>query len=208
MRVLIAVMTCARDRSFVHRELLCGHGADVRFFLGQGNENPAEDEVIVGEPDDYYSLPHKVRAAFRWALEQGYDYIFKCDYDTWVDVPALLASGFEGHEYIGLMGDEGEGGGLAHCPSGGVGYWLSARAARIYLEHYQVYGSAHPGPFHQFEDWCLAIVLHDYVEQTGDQTLRPHHDPRYWNPGALDWKLGPREKKDCITLHPWEAAYQ
>lgn len=199
-------MTCARDRwrTSAHRDLISGHGADVRFFLGHGNENPDADEIIVDEPDDYDSLPKKVRAAFQWALDRGYDYIFKADCDTYINVPALLASGYEAHEYVGLMGDEGAGGGLAHCPSGGVGYWLSARAAKIYLQHYPVYAAGHGGPFHHFEDWCLAIVMHDYVEKTGDVALRPHHDPRYWNPGALEWKFGRRELGECITLHPWE----
>lgn len=204
MKVLIAVMTCARDRWRIpaHREMLCGHGADVRFFLGRGNEDPERDEVIFDVGDDWNSLPHKCRAAFGWALDRGYDYLFKIDADTGVDVPALLSSGFEAHEYIGLLGDEGESNGLGHCASGGVGYWLSARAARAYLDHFQTYSQAHGGPYLLYEDWSLSIVLHDLATTTGDHSLYPHHDPRYWNE-ILEWKLGKRERKDCLTWHGW-----
>jgi hypothetical protein len=204
MKVLIAVQTCARDRwrTPAHREMLCGHGADVRFFLGRGNENPEADEIVFDVGDDWENLPGKVRGALQWALDRGYEYIFKCDSDTFVDVPKLLASGFEQHQYCGLMGDEGAGKGIAHCPSGGVGWWLSARAAKAFLDHWPKYSAEHGGPYHQYEDWALAIVLNDHVERTGDTSLIPHHDIRYWNP-ALEWKFGKRELKDCITWHFW-----
>jgi len=204
MKILIAVMTCARDRWRIpaHREMLCGHGADVRFFLGCGNENPEPDEMLVDTEDDWEHLPFKVRFALKWALDNSYDYIFKCDSDTWVNVKALMESGFEGHNYVGLMGDEGESEGLAHCPSGGVGWWLSAKAARAFLRHWPEFSSANGGPYHVYEDWALAIVMHDYVDKTGDRSLIPHHDIRYWNP-ALEWKFGKRELKDCITWHFW-----
>lgn len=198
-------MTCARDRWRIpaHREMLCGHGADVRFFLGKGNAPGSPDEILVDTHDHWEALPWKVRASLSWGLDHGYEWFFKCDADTWVDVPGFLASGFERFEYGGLMGDAGAGKGLAHCPSGGVGWWLSARAARAYLQHYPVYSRAHGGTYLIYEDWCLAIVMHDLATSTGDSALFPHHEVRLWNP-ILAGKFGRRELKDCLSWHGWD----
>jgi hypothetical protein len=95
----------------------------LKFFYGQGHP-AAENEVSLPVPDDYEHLPHKTIAICRWARDNGYGIVFKCDDDSyvWVDrlIPELL--GFTG-EYGGYLNGE-------HC-SGGPGYVLTKRAINV-----------------------------------------------------------------------------
>jgi hypothetical protein len=197
MKLLIAVVSCAKDRWRIpaHRDMLCGHGADVRFFYGI--QGPAAtivampDEIELPVEDGYFLLVRKVYLIFQWALAQGYDFIFKMDSDTWLDVEKLLEAGFEQHDWVGLMGDKGASGGIGHCTSGGVGYWLSAKAMRMYLDHYPKMPS---GSFHFFEDWALSLTL-------AAAGLKPVNSDLLWN-----YDLGsrtPEEKKQLISWHGW-----
>ena len=56
---------------------------DVRFFVGNGIEKVnLPDLVELNVLDDYTSLPAKVQAMFKWALDAGYDYVAKVDDDV------------------------------------------------------------------------------------------------------------------------------
>jgi hypothetical protein len=197
-KILIAVVSCTRDlwRIPAHREMLSGHGADVRFFYGRQDPGVLEvvrsDEVELEVHDGYFMLVHKVCRIFEWTLARGYDFIFKIDADTWLDVPKLLAAGFEAHEWVGLMGDKGASGGVGHCTSGGVGIWLSAEAMRLFLDHYPKMGG---GKMHYFDDWALSLTLATSAK------LKPVNSDLLWN-----YDLGPRtpaEKKNLISWHGW-----
>jgi len=120
VNVLIAVLGCERDRELyeVLRQT-CYTGCDLHRFF-QGTIAQWHDEVQVPVDDDYISLPMKTNAICKWALRNGFDAIFKCDTDTYVDVGRLLNSGFEQHRYIGFCRGEGQIG----YGSGGSGYWL------------------------------------------------------------------------------------
>jgi hypothetical protein len=115
---------------------------DLKFFYGEPHPergcicggilprkdcpgHPKADEVYLSVLDDYEHLPHKTQAICRWAVERGYDYIFKCDTDTAVYVDRLIRE---------LLGRPFEYGGFVNSVnecSGGPGYFLSQRAARI-----------------------------------------------------------------------------
>jgi len=82
---------------------------------------PKDDEVVLHAPDDLAHLAHKAKAAWRWALDNGYDYVFNCAQDTYVDIKNLMHSGFEEHDFIGMTYDANR------CPQGGAGYWLSKK---------------------------------------------------------------------------------
>jgi hypothetical protein len=175
--------------------MLCGHGADVRFFYGRqpdGHCPPGYgDEVAFDIDDAYFALLQKCCAIYRYALAHDYDFIFKIDADTWLDVPKLLQAGFEAHDWAGLMGDKGVSGGVGHCTSGGVGIWLSAKAMRTFLDHYPKMPG---GKFHLFEDWALSLTL-------ADAGLKPVNSDLLWN-----YDLGPRtaeEKNNLISWHGW-----
>jgi hypothetical protein len=102
----------------------------VKFFFGKTNDTcrmQYPDEVFLDVPDDYESLPLKVQAAFKWAVDHGYTNSLKIDDDTYVVPSRLLTSGFEAHDWIGRINHQPDG----HYCSGGSGYWLSKRAMEI-----------------------------------------------------------------------------
>jgi hypothetical protein len=196
-KILIAVVTCTRDlwRIPAHRQMLSGHGADVRFFYGVQPVGVLDvvrkDEVELCVDDGYFMLVHKVMSIFEWALQRGYSHIFKIDADTFLDVPKLLCAGFEAYDWAGLMGDSGASGGVGHCTSGGVGIWLSAKAMRTFLEHYPKMPG---GKMHHFDDWALSLTL-------ADAGIKPVNSDRLWN-----YDLGPRtieQKENLISWHGW-----
>ena len=129
MRPLILIVSCDRDR-FNGRQQAAEetwvrrweHLVAIRFVLGFGTMPPiSSHELFVTAGDDYMSVPLKMQEARDWALDHQHDYVFQACVDTWINVPALLRSGFGYHDYIGYRCDEGH-------ASGGAGYWLSARA--------------------------------------------------------------------------------
>jgi hypothetical protein len=48
-----------------------------------------DDELGLPIPDGYFYLTHKAKAAFAWALANDYDYVFRCDTDTFIHIPRL-----------------------------------------------------------------------------------------------------------------------
>jgi hypothetical protein len=100
-----------------------------KLFYGQGLQRlPLADEVLLDVADDYTNLPHKMRAIWNWGVENKFDFIYKCDDDTFVYVDRMLKSGFERYDYFGF-GDEKDYKG--QYISGGSGYWLSSKAAKL-----------------------------------------------------------------------------
>lgn len=111
MKTLIAVTTCHpfRDRADAVRATWGKEveGADIKYFLGQG-EAQRPDEVILDCPDGYHYLSQKTQLIRRWALANGYDYLWKIDDDTYVRPERLLGNGFQGLDYVGrLRGSSG-----------------------------------------------------------------------------------------------------
>ena len=118
-----------------------------KFFFGRGEDRqPLPDEVFLDVADDYVSLPHKVQGIVRWALERDFDFLFKCDDDTFVWVDRLLSGGFEHFDHYG-WGTGGIGGGLL----GGPGYFLSKRSMQAVAEA--------PKPTRWDEDGFTAITV-------------------------------------------------
>jgi hypothetical protein len=133
-------------------------------------------------PDDYPSLPQKTRALCAWALEHtDCDYLFKCDDDTYVHLPRLLAAVPQG-DYVGHD--------LGGYASGGAGYWLSRRASRIIAERLDA-PTGH-------EDQLLGRVLAEAgMPVAHDRRLHP------WNSHR------PAPENDLITTHHcWPALMQ
>ncbi len=192
MKALVLIPSCARDRKDqeAQAKLLRGH-IDFRFFLGAGTCNchgySTADEVILPVRDDYMALPAKVRAAMQWALDHDYDYVFKCDRDTFVHADRLAQAIPVGQDFVGLVGNEGD------CCGGGAGYWVSRLAMISYL---QAYGEHQVtlANWQKMEDWCLYTTLHRNTQ------IRPVCDRRYW-----DLRLGPvPDQKTNITWNPWK----
>ena len=106
-----------------------------------------DDEVILHVPDDYKHVSFKVRAMFRWALEHGYDYVFKCDTDTYINLKRLMISGFEYYDFIGRGGELG----TEFYPEGGPGYWVSKKAMECLVNE--------PITFWAEESWVARTLL-------------------------------------------------
>ena len=108
-------------------------GLDAVFLMGIEALTAAErhaDLLLLPCPDPYIALPQRTRCFCQWALtNNGWDYLFKCDDDTYVAAQRLAAYEPLGRDYIGAEWTPG----VAYG-SGGGGYLLSRRAAAIVAE--------------------------------------------------------------------------
>lgn len=103
------------------------HGWEYRFFHGR-DAKPGKDIVIVDSHDGYFDLTTKTKEKCRWALTQGFNYIFMCFPDTYVCVERLVNCGFREFDYYGRVHQHP--GGQPYC-QGGPGYFLNREAAQI-----------------------------------------------------------------------------
>lgn len=71
------------------------------FFVGRGDKPEGDDVIQVDAGDSYFDLPEKVRAIARWAKENGYEFMAKCDDDVVLLPDLWLQSGFVKFPYSG-----------------------------------------------------------------------------------------------------------
>ena len=130
--ILLAVTSCHpfRDRADAVRQTWGAEveGADIRYFLGSG-EAQRPDEVILDCPDGYHYLSQKTQLIRRWALEHGYDYLWKIDDDAYVRPERLLGNGFGKLDYVGRL--RGCSGGSPGPYCSGFTYGLSKKAMEM-----------------------------------------------------------------------------
>lgn len=134
-RILIGICSChkyAVKRAAVRETWLNRLPAGLSAVFFAGNEvggSKEKDLIALQTPDDYDSLPKKVQMFFRYALEQHeFEYLFKCDDDTYVFCERLADLLKDGAEFVGST---------CYWPShadGGAGYLLSRRAVTIAAE--------------------------------------------------------------------------
>lgn len=195
--MLLAILSCHERPEYrqAQREtwLRSLRGLDYRFFLGRGNSHDHADEVVLDVPDDYDSLVFKLQATVAWAYQRGFDFIFKCDDDTYIRPERLLTSGFENHDYTGYCYR------TQFHAIGGPGYWLSLKSMRVLLQYPVVQGP---------ED----IWVYETLRANGIECI---HDDRYIDPRFCpllaqsnpDWisrsELSPQllRWQHCITEH-------
>lgn len=137
---IVLIVSCLKDRfngrANASRKTWIatwGHLIPHQFVLGQGNCETFCDELVVPVNDSYFYHPFKQRAAYRWALDNGYDQVFLAYTDTYLDVGEFLKSAPD--HYTGRRVDHGP-----TYASGGCGYSLSAHAMKTLLEF-----ECHPG---------------------------------------------------------------
>ncbi len=170
MDVLIAIEGCEAHRDRFNAQWgTWAKNCMTTFFTGPE----------LGVADDYDSLPAKTQAICRWARE--YDFLFKCDTDTYASIVRLLASGFEQYDYSGFVRDDGFKPEYCYGPA----YWLSKKAMNILAD---ADWAAYPSVYPTCEDVMVGAILNAHG-------ITPHHDPRY----ALYHDVLP--ENDIITSH-------
>jgi hypothetical protein len=132
--------------------------------------------VILPVPDDYMHVSYKFREACRWALDEGYDYIFQAITDTFAVPSRLLASGFEQHDYVGTANAE------RTAIGGGPGFWLSSKAMKFLVDA--------PVTHWASDGWVGDVMARSEIKLTPD--------PRYTSLGQAD---PPMKGNNVITSH-------
>ncbi|MDB6024288.1 MAG: nucleotide-diphospho-sugar transferase, partial [Verrucomicrobiales bacterium] len=185
-RILIGVCSCrkhAGKRAAIRETWMSEsvEGIEAVFFVGgKGELKGEEDTVVVEEPTDNYEyLPSKVRAFFRHALEEHeFDWIFKCDDDTYTALSRIHDLVDNEFDIIGnqCLTDRG-------APSGGAGYFLN----RKFVEKLVADESL---PLTGDEDIIIgrAAILHG---------ARPKSTPRL----RLDASLFPKQDNNIVSAH-------
>jgi hypothetical protein len=163
-------------------------GVDLRFFLGNvpAGYEPRPDEIILPVCDSYEALPWKLRALFRWALTNDYDFVFKTDDDVYVRPERLIEALPQHADYCGRL--RGPSGGFPAPYASGLGYWVSWKAMEI-LAH------AEPGA-HKAEDrWVGNVLSENGIACAPDYRYAVVQSKRS---GISAWE-GPRRGNDLIA---------
>lgn len=188
-RIIIGALSCMK---YPERQKRCrgtwfadaaAAGLDAVFLLGSDSHDPhgrRGDRLTLAVPAGYQELPQRTRAFCRWALSQpGWDYLFKCDDDTYVSIPRLAAYDLAGRDYIGAEWAPG-----VNYGSGGAGYFLSRKAAAIVAERLTMALGA--------EDLLVGQVLRTAgVNLSIDQRFIPYGS----------WEQRPARGNDVVTVH-------
>ena len=186
MRPIILVTSCHSYRNIGYEDAIRSTWVrkctiDYRFVLGGDADNPARDEWFFDVPDDYAHVTLKTIAGHARAVEEGYDFVFQCFLDTYVNVPRILASDFHRWDYVGFFkGHDGEPSrepdvyGRYAYACGGSGYWLSRDASEVVART----------PI-ELDDMELALWAEDLWVGTaiGRAGIFGHNEPRYREPG-------------------------
>ena len=136
--------------------------ADVAFFVGRNAVGSlASDEVRLDVGDDYENVTNKVIESTRWALNQGYDMIFRTYPDVYIRPERLLAAMDPTKPYVGhgMLAANGQ-----PYASGGASYWLRAKESAYLLDTIVPYDWAE-------DRWVGNVMVANDVDLW--------HDPRY-----------------------------
>ncbi|MBT8772150.1 hypothetical protein, partial [Akkermansia sp.] len=109
VKILVGICSCQRmkEKRDAVRETWLRHPADgieCVFFVGgkEGVEEERRDTVVLDTADGYNELPGKVKSFFVYALENyDFEWLFKCDDDTYVDLGRLESLVDDEYDLIG-----------------------------------------------------------------------------------------------------------
>jgi hypothetical protein len=121
----------------------------------------------------------------RGAGGEGWDYLFKCDDDTYVSIPRLKAYDLAGRDYVGAEWKPGVG-----YASGGAGYFLSRRAATIVAETLAI------------THWAEDLHVGNALRAAG---IPLSIEPRLVPFASMERR--PRRDNDLLTLHACTAVW-
>lgn len=134
MKPLISVMGCNARNAYIvaqRQTWAVSQDIDIKFFIGGVPQRQAlPDEIFANCRDDYKGLPSKIQEAVRWALNNNYTNIWKCDDDTYARPERLLIAAEADKQYIGCYRQPTHGYPAGWC-AGGPGYWLNQETMDI-----------------------------------------------------------------------------
>ena len=172
-RPLIAVLSSQHNAlatDAMRETWLNNSSVEYRVFLGETKHNRPlrAKEVLLPAPDDDRKLVFKVVQMIRWARQHDYTHVFRCNDQIYAVSGRLLKSGYQEHDYAGLVCNGTEWSDWKEFCLGGAGYWLSRKAmdALISAEITTPFKEGH------VEEGHVAMTL----AATG---IRPVHDRRY-----------------------------
>lgn len=187
MKVLIAIMSCEAERymhDVIRETWLRNCPCDYAFILGHEAGSQFADEIRMAYvPDARNALIYKVQATMRYALNSGYDYLFRCDNDTFVAVDRLLASDFAERDLTNGYG--------------GTGIWLNRDCMQALLSYTKPVWSANGLRWETWDSW--GFFDDKWIVNAYGQMGRgaPYIDARY-SPYA---GLSPMPNNNVITYH-------
>jgi hypothetical protein len=203
MKTVVGILTCAGHlarqeacRETWVRRLTASPDVTVVFLEGAAVQAATLHGDVLALPcgDDYYSLAHKTAEFCRWALARDFDYLFKCDDDTFVVAERFLRFDPRGREYIGVDPVDHVNPRFA---SGGAGYWLSRRAAECVAAMDVERTIAASGV--NAEDYCVYWALRDRFAFYNDQRFQawnqPHRIPKASNEIITAHYIQPEEMR-------------
>lgn len=193
---LIAIITCHKfqGRADAQRATWIKDikGIDYKFFLSKGGREPTSDEVFLDVPDTYEGLSWKTQAVVKWAVENGYDAVFKCDDDTYL-FPDRLKRIYPQSPYEGRINTSNS----QLAPRGwcsGFAYWLAGPALKIIMDAGE--------PTNKAEDLWVGITLNKHniipVSQAGFKVLSVI-SPTMWH-SFKDQVIAACEFRDSMML--------
>ncbi len=148
------------------------------FFFGIGPKVSEPATVALPVDDSYQALPAKVQAFFRYAeASLDFDYLFKCDDDTYLCAERLDELVDPACDLIGSQDCARH-----NCAYGGAGYLLTRKAVRLAAEA--------PTPRPGNEDVWVSCLLRN-------AGVKPHFTPRLFG-GRRQF---PRPDNDLVTAH-------
>jgi hypothetical protein len=131
LRILIGICSCHRhwDKRAAVREtwmMRLPEGMMAVFFVGKGGKTSEQDVITLPTRDDYKGLPRKIAAFFQYALTYyDFDYLFKCDDDTYLSGERLLSLLEQNPDFVGSARW------WPKLAGGGAGYLLSRKAVSM-----------------------------------------------------------------------------
>jgi hypothetical protein len=123
---------------------------DIRHFKTPTIPEALSDEVLLDVDDTYRGNGFKLHAICRWALDRGYDYIFRADDDTMLWMDRISRVGFEKYDYTGNCLPDGRDPGV-HA---GFAVFLSRRLMELVVREAPSY-----------EYWCDDVWVGDIARE-------------------------------------------
>jgi hypothetical protein len=162
---------------------------DYAFFRDSSNSpRPASRNTWYLSLDETDPLirQQRMKSMCQFALDRGYDFLFRVDADAFVWVNRLLSCGFEAHDYMGWCLEYSGWKERNRTAHGGSGFFLSRKAMQVVIE-----GKHFPHDGIYWGDIWTGQLLYD-------NGIKCHADRRFYE----DINLTVPNLESAISIHP------